>query len=43
MLRDVGFRHIRFTPTPIPRKLTLLDRIKQNPEITPRGVFHASR
>ena len=43
MLRDVGFRHIRFTPTPIPRKWTLLDRIKQNPEITPRGVFHASR
>ena len=43
MLRDVGFRHIRFTPTPIPRKWTLLDRIKQNPDITPRGVFHASR
>lgn len=43
MLRDVGFEHIRFTPTPIPRKWTLLDRIKQNPEITPRGVFHASR
>jgi hypothetical protein len=35
--------HIRFTPTPIPRKWTLLDWIKRNPEITPRGVFHASR
>ena len=43
MLHEVGFEHIRFTPTPIPQKWTLLDRIKQNPEITPRGVFHASR
>ena len=43
MLHEVCFEHIRFTPTPIPQKWTLLDRIKQNPEITPRGVFHASR
>jgi tRNA (mo5U34)-methyltransferase len=43
MLRGLGFRHIRFTPTPIPRKWTLLDRIKRNPDITPRGVFHATR
>ena len=28
MLHEVGFEHIRFTPTPIPRKWTLLDRIK---------------
>jgi tRNA (mo5U34)-methyltransferase len=43
MLRDLGFKQIRFTPTPIPRKWTLLDRIKRNPDITPRGVFHATR
>jgi len=43
MLRDVGFANIAFIPTPIPRKWTVFDRIKQNPAITPRGVFHARR
>ncbi len=43
MLRDVGFKHITYTPTPIPRKWTIFDRFKRNPAITPRGVFHARR
>jgi len=43
MLRDVGFKDIAFTPTPIPRKLSIFDRLKQNPSITPRGVFHARK
>lgn len=43
MLRDVGFKHIAFTPTPIPRKWTIFDWIKRNPALTPRGVFHARR
>lgn len=43
MLRDLGFREISFTPTPIPRKWTLLDWVKRNPAITSRGVFHARR
>jgi hypothetical protein len=43
MLRGLGFDRIDFTPTPIPRKWTLLDWVKHNPAITPRGVFHARR
>src|SRR4029079_12221339 len=43
MLRDVGFKRIAFTPTPIPRKWTIFDWFKRNPALTPRGVFHASR
>lgn len=43
MLRDAGFKRITYTPTPIPRKWTLLDWFKRNPALTPRGVFHASR
>jgi hypothetical protein len=43
MLRDVGFKQITYTPTPIPRKWTIFDRLKANPAITPRSVFHARR
>jgi tRNA (mo5U34)-methyltransferase len=43
MLRNLGFKEITFTPTPIPRKWTLFDYVKRNPPITPRGVFHARR
>lgn len=43
MLRDLGFKHISFTRTPIPRKWTVFDYLKRNPAITPRGVFHARR
>jgi hypothetical protein len=43
MLRDVGFRQISFTPTPIPRKWTIFDWVRRNPAIMPRGVFHARR
>jgi tRNA (mo5U34)-methyltransferase len=43
MLRDLGFRHIDYTPTPIPRKWTIFDYVKRNPAIIPRGVFHARR
>jgi tRNA (mo5U34)-methyltransferase len=43
MLRDVGFAEIAFTPTPIPRKWTIFDWFKSNPNITGRGVFHAHR
>jgi tRNA (mo5U34)-methyltransferase len=43
MLRDVGFKEITFTVTPIPRKSTVFDWVKHNPAITPRGVFHARR
>jgi hypothetical protein len=43
MLRDVGFKAISFTPTPIPRQWTIFDWVRRNPAITPRGVFHARR
>jgi tRNA (mo5U34)-methyltransferase len=43
MLRDVGFKEIVYTETPIPRKWTVFDWFKHNPKITPRGVFHARR
>lgn len=43
MLCDVGFGHITYTPTPIPKKWTIFDRFKRNPAITPRGVYHARR
>ena len=39
MLRNLGFKEITFTPTPIPRKWTLFDYVKRNPAITPRGAF----
>ena len=43
LLRDLGFKHIAYTPTPIPRKWTVFDYFKRNPAITPRAVFHARR
>ncbi len=43
MLCDVGFGHITYTPTPIPKEWTIFDRFKRNPAITPRGGYHARR
>jgi len=43
LLRDLGFKTIAFTFTPIPRKWTIFDLVKHKPAITPRGVFHARR